>query len=838
MVRWLLLAALASIVAISDPSSRSVLGDEPKRVPSPPLKLPEGVTPDSLADPKEAARVADLIDKQYPTPQPEAVRMLLAILRGSQLDGTDGWYGPAQSRYTWEWLAKRQGIDPKTDSISREDFKGPVALFDRLDRNGDGKLAPDDLDWSNNSLYVMQAGMLNRFFRRLDTSGDGRLTREELDAFFKHVADGKDYFSAEDLRRAMIPRGPGGFSSGDGPTVPVLVKGLFAGDIGSMNEGPKIGDKAPDFKLKTVDGKETITLSKLIGPKPVVLILGNFTCGPFRALYPDLDSIYRRYKDDATFLMVYVREAHPTDGWHMESNARLGVKVAQPTTLEEREKVCGQFCQKLKPSMPVVVDEIHDPTGNAYSGMPGRMYVIDPKGKVMYKSGRGPFGFRAGELEQALTMCLVENAPEKEAKPAPVGRAPLMSDKETWAKMPKAVVGSGEPLPNWAKAVAVHMPRTAAAMLNLDLAQRTKSPLHPALRAKMRWVIAKANRCEYSQTTALSDLKQVAGERAVKTLTGDSTNWPADEVDPLEFARLLTVAAPTITDAQFAKLRDRFGDKKVAAMVLLAAYGNFQDRLILGLGIQLEPDGPLPPLEVKFADGAFQVAPILPEQKEAPTLLQAGETVVPKDPDWSKLSYEELQARLEKQRNRTPRLPVPDWETVKAALPPGYATRPTRIVWSLICNGYVPELAVPWNIATRTMWAESQQDRVFEESLFWIQTRSIQCNYCMGHCEMLLEVAGLDKKGVAERTRRLAGDDWSCFPPAEQRAYAYARKLSRTPWDLTLSDYQALEKDLGAEKALYTFWWLCRGLYMTRISDGFQLPLERDNVFADGLPKK
>ena len=34
--------------------------------------------------------------------------------------------------------------------------------------------------------------------------------------------------------------------------------------------------------------------------------------------------------------------------------------------------------------------------------------------------------------------------------------------------------------------------------------------------------------------------------------------------------------------------------------------------------------------------------------------------------------------------------------------------------------------------------AEAPQDRVFEESLFWVQTRAVRCNYCMGHCEMLL----------------------------------------------------------------------------------------------------
>lgn len=161
------------------------------------------------------------------------------------------------------------------------------------------------------------------------------------------------------------------------------------------------------------------------------------------------------------------------------------------------------------------------------------------------------------------------------------------------------------------------------------------------------------------------------------------------------------------------------------------------------------------------------------------------------------------------------------------------ATRPTRIVWSLMTYGYAAELQIPWSIATRTMWAELPGDRVFEESLFWIQTRTIECNYCMGHCEMLLEVAGLDKREIAERTSHLASNDWAAFPVEEQRAYAYARKLSKAPWTLTTEDYRTLEQDLGTAKAMSTFWWLCRGLYMTRISDGFQLPLERENVFSN-----
>jgi len=85
------------------------------------------------------------------------------------------------------------------------------------------------------------------------------------------------------------------------------------------------------------------------------------------------------------------------------------VKVAQPQSFAERTSVAQQCHAKLKYSMPLLVDEIHDPVGNAYSGMPARLYVIDPDGKVAYKGGRGPFGFKSGEMEQALLMLLLDS---------------------------------------------------------------------------------------------------------------------------------------------------------------------------------------------------------------------------------------------------------------------------------------------------------------------------------------------------------------------------------------------------------------------------------------------
>jgi hypothetical protein len=395
------LAATAILVGLAVATAAA---DPPK-----PLKLPDGVTHESLADAKEADRVAKLLEEAYPEPRSEGARMLIAILRGSKLEGRDGWFGPGESRFNWAWLARRHEVDAKTGTVARDKFDGPAELFDALDRDGDGKLAASDLDWSDRNPFVMQANMLTRLFRRMDASGDGKLTREELDRLFKRLAAEGDSFTADDFRRAMIPRGPAGFSPGDAPSTSVLVRGLFAGEIGSIGEGPKLDAPAPDFGLKTPDGMKRVKLSSLIGPKPVVLVFGNFTCGPFRGLYPDVEAVYRRYKGQATFVMVYVREAHPTDGWKMDSNGRMGVAVKQPTTYSERVEVCELFRKKLAPGMVVAVDDITDPAGTAYSGMPARLYVIDTQGNVAYKSGRGPFGFKPGEMEQSLVMTLLDS---------------------------------------------------------------------------------------------------------------------------------------------------------------------------------------------------------------------------------------------------------------------------------------------------------------------------------------------------------------------------------------------------------------------------------------------
>jgi hypothetical protein len=121
-----------------------------------------------------------------------------------------------------------------------------------------------------------------------------------------------------------------------------------------------------------------------------------------------VEALYERYKDRAAFVAVYVREAHPTDGWRMLFNDLEGVAVRQPRTLAERTGAAQTCSTTLHIKMPLVVDDVDDHVGHAYSGMPDRLYVLDREGRVAYKSGRGPFGFLPGEMEQSLVMLLLD----------------------------------------------------------------------------------------------------------------------------------------------------------------------------------------------------------------------------------------------------------------------------------------------------------------------------------------------------------------------------------------------------------------------------------------------
>lgn len=100
-----------------------------------------------------------------------------------------------------------------------------------------------------------------------------------------------------------------------------------------------------------------------------------------------------RYSDIADSLLVYIEEAHPSDGW-ISSDAPYQIRKHQ--SLEERRDA-ARLMEREAPGCTVVADSMNNSSSCAYGAFFHRLYVVQD-GKVVYQGGRGPEGYRLSEL--------------------------------------------------------------------------------------------------------------------------------------------------------------------------------------------------------------------------------------------------------------------------------------------------------------------------------------------------------------------------------------------------------------------------------------------------------
>jgi len=102
----------------------------------------------------------------------------------------------------------------------------PIDRIKAQDKNRDGKITKAEA-----------SGPLLQRFRQFDANGDGVIDEAELERLTARFRGGRQ------------------------------------GGSGGVDEGKP----APDFHLKTVDGKSQVKLSSFAGEKPVALIFGSYT---------------------------------------------------------------------------------------------------------------------------------------------------------------------------------------------------------------------------------------------------------------------------------------------------------------------------------------------------------------------------------------------------------------------------------------------------------------------------------------------------------------------------------------------------------------------------------
>jgi|TARA_B100000315_G_scaffold149774_1_gene138481 hypothetical protein len=115
-----------------------------------------------------------------------------------------------------------------------------------------------------------------------------------------------------------------------------------------------------------------------------------------------LNELYARYKNQVQFYIVYIREAHPHDGWRVPNNLIENINYYEPTTDEERTEVASACQIGLDLQMPMLVDSIDNDVDNKYVGLPMRLFLVDADGKVAYAGDKGPFGWDDEAFEDTL----------------------------------------------------------------------------------------------------------------------------------------------------------------------------------------------------------------------------------------------------------------------------------------------------------------------------------------------------------------------------------------------------------------------------------------------------
>jgi len=133
-----------------------------------------------------------------------------------------------------------------------------------------------------------------------------------------------------------------------------------------------------------------------------------------------IHDLYDKYGDQVQFLIIYMREAHPIDGWWL-GGGLLGLllrmkgtkaikDVYDPPTLDDRKRVAARCELGLKYRVPTLVDEMDDSVNKAYAAMPTRIYLVGIDGRVVYAGGPGPWGFKPRELKNAIEKLLNEHS--------------------------------------------------------------------------------------------------------------------------------------------------------------------------------------------------------------------------------------------------------------------------------------------------------------------------------------------------------------------------------------------------------------------------------------------
>lgn len=135
--------------------------------------------------------------------------------------------------------------------------------------------------------------------------------------------------------------------------------------------GVCVGEPAPDFSATRIDGTQ-VALSDYRG-KPVVLETGSVTCPMYAGRIEAMNAMAYRFPE-VTFLVLYVREAHPGE--------RIGPHRSRADKVANARRAVDEDGE----GRTVLIDDQVGTAHHLYGAMPNTVHVIDAGGIVVFRA--------------------------------------------------------------------------------------------------------------------------------------------------------------------------------------------------------------------------------------------------------------------------------------------------------------------------------------------------------------------------------------------------------------------------------------------------------------------
>uniref|UniRef100_A0A6I8P1M1 Iodothyronine deiodinase n=1 Tax=Ornithorhynchus anatinus TaxID=9258 RepID=A0A6I8P1M1_ORNAN len=172
------------------------------------------------------------------------------------------------------------------------------------------------------------------------------------------------------------------------------LKAVWHGQKLDHFKSARVGAPAPNPVVVAPDGPTRRRLLDFArGARPLVLNFGSCTCPPFMVRLRSFQRLAARFLDVADCLLVYIEEAHPSDGW-VSSDAPYD--IPKHRCLQDRLRA-ARLMQRGAPGCRLAVDTMDNAASAAYGAYFERLYVVQDA-RVVYQGGRGPEGYKISEL--------------------------------------------------------------------------------------------------------------------------------------------------------------------------------------------------------------------------------------------------------------------------------------------------------------------------------------------------------------------------------------------------------------------------------------------------------